>query len=296
MGEQKQFDWPRAAKLHALERVTCPGGAHVKSLLKALDAFARDKATCTETLKRISVSMGVSISTAKRARAAAVTLGVLTMYGSPTDGRSNTYQINWNVVFALPDGINAEPRSSVTPTPVKLTRDPGQPDLGPRSSWTGTPVNLTGAHRTDRLDKENATVRPAEDPSDGGEGGLRNSIQEPEASRPSGWWAWSITRKDLTNAAEMVKFFKAAVSAGIISDTAIDRVRFVALTLHASAQDDIRNHCGYLVKHLERGTWNYLSRDSVKAALKLLAADNVVLTADQIQEVRKPVQSISNVG
>lgn len=286
MDSQKQFDFPRAAKLRALERVTCAGGAHVKSLLKALDGFARDAETCTETLRRISVSMGVSVSTAKRARVAAEELGLLTVYGDPTDGRSNTYKINWQTVFNLPDGLQIRPRSKTSPTPVKMTWDPVQPDLGPRSTWTGTPVKMNGVSTTDRNDQVNATVRPAK--SDGEEGGFLDCSFEPSTSRPKGWWAWSFDRTDLKNPAEMVRLFKSAVSAGVIEDTPIDRVRFVALTLHTFGQENIRNPCGYVVTHVERGSWNYLSRESVKRALSLLAGDGLTLTPDQIIQVRQP--------
>lgn len=294
MDQQTQFDFPRAAKLRALERVACAGGsAHVKSLLKALDGFARDAESCTETLRRISVSMGVSISTAKRARAAAVELGVLTVFGDPTHGQSNTYHINWQAVFSLPDGL-VRPRSKTSPTPVNLTGAPGQPDRGPRSTWTGPPVNLTGVSTTDRNDQINATIRPATPKNqDGGGGGFGTAFPNadsatPRGAKPIGWWAWSFDRSALRDTAEMVRLFKAAVDAGFLENKRVDRVRFVALVLHTDAQESIRNVCGYVVTHVERATWNYLSRDSVKSALAKLAKDGLVLTPEEIHEVRQP--------
>lgn len=284
---QKQFDFPRAAKLRALERITCPGGANVKSLLKALDGFARDAATCTETLKRISVSMGVSTSTVKRARSAAQDLGLLTVYGCPTDGRSNTYEINWKEVFNLPDGISPKPRSKTETTQVNLNGDPGQVERGPRSICTGTQVKLNGALTTDRNDQLNATVR-SEIRTDEGEGGLNSDTPNKNDLRPSGWWAWAITRSDLTSPVEVNRLFKSAVAAGVLENRRLDLVRFVALAFHTAGQESIRNLCGYLVTHCERGSWNYLSRESVQKALKLLAKDGVSLSPEQVEEIRKP--------
>ena len=139
---QRTFDFPRAAKLNALERVEYLG--NVKGALKALDAFARDAASCTVTMKMIARSMGKSINTARRAIRAAVEANLLRVSGQCTDGCSNTYTVNWSVVFSLPDGVRKQKRKSTqTPTkpalvpPPNLGGDPSQLGRGPLPSWEG---------------------------------------------------------------------------------------------------------------------------------------------------------------
>jgi hypothetical protein len=114
---QKKFEWKRAKKLNMLERLTvacgcrvsgkrfCHCGMLVKSLLKALDGFARDHKDFAVTVARLAESMGASRATVKRAIAKAVSLKYLTVTPgdgakSPAPGRAksgtrSTYEIQW---------------------------------------------------------------------------------------------------------------------------------------------------------------------------------------------------------
>lgn len=302
---QKEFDFPRAAKLGAIERVKCPGGVNVKSLIKALDGFARNAVNCTVTKRAIAISMGYDITdpdpkvaakkvasalkAVQRATTTACDHGLLNVYGCPTDGRSNTYQINWQTLFALPDGMDSS-------RPVKcpggadiVSRVPGHHVQGGGTPCPGSLDTMSRAVPTDRIVSIYASVRPAKTNSDGG-GGFED---QEEKKKSSGWWAWRITRDDLANNDEMVRFFKAAVSASVITDSKLNRVRFVALTIHTQRQEKLENVCGYIVTHIERGSWNYLAKDAVRDAVRKC---NIQLTPEELIEVRQAVTPALNSG
>ena len=292
MSEQKQFDFPRAAKLQQLERAAMTG--NVKSLLKALDGFARDKTECIATLHSIGVSMGVSASTARRAVRDAQGLGVLEVFGCPEDGRSNLYRIVWTVVFSLPDGMTKKSRSKPLPTPTNLEGDPYQSDRGPLPTWEGTPTNLGGVSATDTNDKETATIRQPER-GDGGGGGiskLTTDNRQPTTTRPSGFWAWSVTRTDLGQQGTVLRLFAAATEAGLLSGLQLDQIRFLALVHRIRSDESIRNVTGYLVKLVETGQWNYLPADSIRKAWSQVRPGQPPPTPEQIAKVRSNLTSL----
>jgi hypothetical protein len=282
MGAQKEFDYDRGAKFNALERIACPGGATVKALLWALESFEKGNPTSTVTISILMERLQLSRSTVKRARFNAEAAGLLDVYGCPEDGQANTYRINWNEVFNLPGAENStrrvRPRSKERIPQVNLNHPPVQIGPGPGSKCTGTQVKMNRAPATSST-ATTASVRKETQTANGG------GFEEKEpANKPRGWWAWRITRDDLGNNDEMVKFFKAAVSANVITDTKINRVRFVALTIHTQRQEKLSNVCGYMVTHIERGSWNYLAKDAVRDAVRKV---NLQLTPDELAEVRQ---------
>lgn len=300
---QGQFDFTRASKLRTMERIGCSGP--VKAILKALDGFARDKAKCIETMHAIATSMGVSESTARRYIKEAKAMGVLEVTGDPTDGCSNEYRIKWEVVFSLPDRM-ATPRRRrkdstpggppartpeiapetpvkiAPPTPSKLEGDPCQDERGPLSSWKGTPVMLTGVSRTDSYDSITASVRQQKIYV----GGVGLIVKDPEgsATKRSGWWAGHIG--DLSNPTERDRLHKAAMAAGLLSDSNVDRVRVTALAMQSSSRPAAFAR-GFFVKHVEWGDWSWLDPKYVKTAMdRLLAANGLRLTREEFERVR----------
>lgn len=321
MSQQRQFDFKRATKLRALERVVCNSG--VKGLLKALDGFARDERTCKVTMKRLALSMGVSPKTAQRSIRTAEAEGLLTVTGEPVHGQANTYRIEWQRVFDLPDGVSGGVVTGPPATPVKPAGTPGQSDRGPRSICPGTPVNLGGGPRsdwggvcaTDSYDKVNDTVRPLRSvPPTGRDGGGGVQIQDPEQAisavasalaistevaeagyvgterlgRPSGWWAWKIKRGDLLSQKVMGPFFQAAVAAGLLDGKGMSAVRFLALARTTHNDPTIQNVTGYLVKIIERGDWNYLDPGAIDIAYRIVRPNDAPLTPAQRDRVREP--------
>ena len=296
MSEQKQFDFPRAAKLNALERVRV--GTSVKSLLKALDGFIRDKDRDSITLKRISQSMDCSTKTAQRAVRTAERAGLVTVWGDPSDGQANVYRIEWGVIFDLPDApakpvrrpstpgqIDRGPRTKCPPTPDKLTGDPGQNDRG------ATPPT--------KNDKETATIRQPERGHGGGGGisKLTTDNRQPSTTRPSGFWAWSVTRCELSKPATVLSLFKAATEAGYLTGLQLDQIRFLALVNRIRTDEEIRNVTGYLVATVQTGSWNYLPVDAIRKAWSQVRPGQPPPTSEQIARVKSPTfkpQTVTN--
>lgn len=291
---QRQFDFKRASKLRALERVVC--GKNVKALLKALDGFARDDRTCTVTLKRIGVSMGASEKTAQRTIRLAQAEGLLTVSGDGADGRANTYRIEWTAVFDLPDGVSGGRSGRAVETPVNSSADPGQNDRGGRSDCPPTPVNgdrggrstVTDPSPTDSIRQRTATVRQPEFHTANG-GGLspesEHSGRQPTAhSLPrSGAWAGHIEQSFPDD--ERRRLWVAACDAGLLDGSAVDRVRFIAAVLQARTRPEGKK-TGWLVRRVELGDWNYLDPKWVQSAVDKCKASGIVLTPDQVRQVR----------
>lgn len=284
MSTQKQFDFKRAAKLRALERVVC--SSRVKSLLKALDGFARDDRTCTVTIKRIGVSIGVSPKTAQRYAREAEGVGLLEVTGSSKDGQARTYRILWGVVFDLPDGVSGQRLERPTETPVNCDATPGHFDRGPRSSCPPTPVTVdqgprstvTGVYPTDSIDKVNATVRQAIQTVGGGDEVEKKKKETPPRSdnrqpttdncpRPPGWWAGKITRDDLRDRTFVVWLYGMAQRSQIIRPCHENQVRIVAVCLQAAADESLASVSGWVISTIEGGWWNRLSKDSIRVAI-----------------------------
>lgn len=330
MDSQRQFDFTRASKLRRLEQSACSG--KVKSVLKALDGFARDAARCVQTMKNIAVSMGCSVDTARRAIRAAQDAGLLHVHGEPTDGRSNMYEINWVAVFELPDGREAmttsrrkaavcqgaaetakclgpsavpAPLADCEATPSNMQGDPLQTARGPLANCRGTPGKLLGVSATVTNVKECAISRGGQTEDDDGETlgsilGKRQALCEPRTmpvstptlSNPakptrSGSWVWTIALKDLEDSAERTRIFKAAIMAGYLADSQIDRVRFRALCIHIRRHNErtkIYNPTGFLVAAIERGDWGNLPDKTVKDAVNLLKYQ---FTPQQLAEVKQ---------
>lgn len=117
----------------------------------------------------------------------------------------------------------------------------------------------------------------------GGVGMVRRTART--TAKPSGWWAGAISKESLSDRAEVVRLFQAAVAAGVLVDSPVNRVRVVALALQARSPD-VTKAGGYVIRHIEQGSWNYLSRENVNEALRRLAADKLTLTADELRQVR----------
>ena len=299
---QRQFDFNRASKLNTLECVVLT--ANVKSLLKALDGFARDAAHCTVTLKRVALSMGVSTRTAQRVCRQAEAEGLLIVSGCPEDGQSNTYAIQWGVIFNLPTGAGPKRRAKSPSPPTPLPGVPGRGEIEneshvtpdrlsplprqvvtpPLSDCQGTPDRLSGVLCTDHTDKETATIDQRENQTAGG-GGLR---VPPSAYGPprSGSWAWTVTRSELGEQATVVALFNAAVKAGLLANAQLDQIRFLALTKKIRAEETIKNPTGYLVRIVETGGWNYLPPDAVRKAWQQLRPGQPPPTGEQLTKLR----------
>lgn len=248
MGQQQQFDFPRAAKLRALERVTC--SHNVKSLLKALEAVIRDKDRDSVTYAALARSMGCSPKTAQRAVRTAEAAGLLDVWGDPTDGRSNEYRIDWVAVFDLPGAPGLPP-----PTPVKLSGDPGQVDRGPRSSCPGTPVKLTGVSAPDKERQNNATERSPEIGRAGGEG---------FSKRFSESWCGTIDRE--FPAAERRRLWQAAIGANMLAETPVNLVRFLAACRHAKTRPP-EKRTGWFKTCIEGRDWGAIDKGHLRDAL-----------------------------
>lgn len=318
---QRHFDFKRATKLNTLERVVCSSG--VKSLLKALDAFARDATHCTVTLKRLAVSMGVSVCTARRAVRQAQAEGVLIVSGSETDGSANTYTINWQVVFDLPDGVadRRRKKSGQTPiktesdTPINLIAPPYQVDRGPLSTCEGTPIKLIGVLSTDRNDKENDTVRLGEiltavgggfssrSNSAGSVGTLPAPLENPEpvhqrasetpaprqnppTSQPARRGAWAGAIDKTFHAEERTRIFRAALAAGLVTDCTRDKLRVQAAILQAMSRPDPKWVTGHLIDLIEVGDWQRLEVLHVERAAGRVLPPGRRLTTDEIKRIR----------
>lgn len=116
-GKQLEFDFQRRNKLWMLEKLQvrcdcaaegkrrCECGKTVKSLLKALDGFARNDPQCRVTVKNIGLSMGTQSTATKRAIRVTARLGYISVLsadeadGLDTDrkrsGSMSTYKIEW---------------------------------------------------------------------------------------------------------------------------------------------------------------------------------------------------------
>ncbi len=155
-----------------------------------------------------------------------------------------------------------------------------------------TLVKPVTPHKTNGKElKETKTGAEAATARNGTVGG-GEFVKAPEsAARPSGSWAGVITRASLAKPAEVVALYRAAVKAGILADTRLNRVRVVALAAQArrSSEAEIRSVGGYVIRHIERGGWNYLAPENVRIALSLLASDGLVLTKEEEAEVFQPV-------
>ena len=259
---QRTFDFPRAAKLNALERVEYLG--NVKGALKALDAFARDAASCTVTMKMIARSMGKSINTARRAIRAAVEANLLRVSGQCTDGCSNTYTVNWSVVFSLPDGVRKQKRKS--------TQTPTKPALVP-------PPNLGGVSDTDTTDKETDTERKSETPEDGG-GKL-----EIEKKQKSGAWAGAIDKDTLGRKEDLKTIRQAAVLAGLLTNDRSDVIRFYAAAYDAR-QRPAAFVGGHLINRIESASWHLLSDKGVSHAVRRLFPNSRPPTPAEIKQIK----------
>lgn len=300
MDQQKTFDYPRAAKLRTLERAAMSGA--VKSVLKALDGFARDNPEWEATLRSIAVSMGVSESTARRAVREAQNVGVLEVRGTPKNGRMNIYKILWEVVFALPDAM-AKSKPENTPeypilTPTKIDETPtkwkgypcqnggGTPvklEGDPCQVGRGTPVRLTGVSATDHTDQITATIRHGVQTDGGGDCLVRSQ------ERKSGWWVWEVTKQMLGDEAELKRIFDAAVAAGLVEDQPVYRVRVLALANKIRNTEKIKSPTGQLAWMIETGNWNYLPRDAIVRAYRKMYGQEP--TGEQIAKIKTATPS-----
>lgn len=291
MGEQQQFDFKRATKLRALERIVC--SSNVKALLKALDGFARDDRHCTVTMKRLALSMGVSPKTAQRTIRTAQAEGLVSVTGDEWDGRALTYTIEWKLVFDLPDGVSGGRRNGGDETPVKSKATPVKPSFDlttvPGQRCPRSPVNVdhgprsrvTGVCATDTNDKDNAAVRQQQI---GGVGGLIWKSPERFATRKAGWWAGHIG--DLANPEERQRLLTAAITAGYLTGSNVDRVRVWALAMQAKSRPP-GMATGHFVIHVEDGDWSWLDPKYVKSAMdRLLSAEGLRLTKAEFEGLR----------
>lgn len=126
---QMLIDYPRATKLWMLERLRAP--SRVKAFLKALDAVVRDKPQDQVTLRKLAVSMGVHVATARRAAQDAKALGWLEYTEETDSGRANTYEIIWLPIFELTHKPSDEAADISSSTPSQIARGDSQPASPP---------------------------------------------------------------------------------------------------------------------------------------------------------------------
>jgi len=84
----------------------------------------------------------------------------------------------------------------------------------------------------------------------------------------------------------MLRLYKLACQAGVVTNNIINQVRFLALVLHVKAVPAIDNVTGYIVTTLERGAWNCLPKRLVAEAAAKVGGDALKLTPEQLLEVR----------
>lgn len=285
MGQQREFDFSRAAKLNTLERVTC---AHnVKSLLKALESIIRDEIEYTVTVKRLAVSMGCSTRTTQRAIKQAKGEGLIETVGDDDSEGGNyggaTYRINWVAVFDLPAVFTAGPKKrargrtakgadmAAIPAPQSAVR--GDKLSPPPRQFVTPPVTTCHPPRdklsplgapdpntdplSDRTNDPGKFVRPF--------GVFVEVAKERSVARPVSWCG-SID--DTFDAVERKRLWAAATRAGLVIETKVNYVRFMAACVMAKTRPP---NCktGWLKTRVERGDWINIERKYILDAIQV---------------------------
>ena len=122
---QREFDFPRAAKLNVLEN--CKTKPAFKALLKALEAMIRDHESWTVTVREICESTGYSPAAIRSIIKQAEAANLITV--DRTNQSASTYAIVWETVFSLPNTEPTAPRGrrpgrSPTSGPCPCRRTP----------------------------------------------------------------------------------------------------------------------------------------------------------------------------
>ena len=306
-GKQQQMELPFAAfesiraaraRVHDALVSNCVGiSPTLKRLLQVLHRRCCGKQICWPSRRLIAEDLGYSWPTSERTITRQIHelkrrgLVMTQVRLRPDGGQSSTvYCIRYCQLRYLQgqEGSSRGTRERVSKhlpprqyclPPSSLLSSPPRQECLPPSSLLSTHELKRKEIETNRTPSVRGPLIPAKR-TDGGR------VEESSGIRKSGWWAFRFERDDLKDQSEMLRLYKLACQAGVVTNNIINQVRFLALVLHVKAVPAIDNVTGYIVTTLERGAWNCLPKRLVAEAAAKVGGDALKLTPEQLLEVR----------
>ena len=252
----------------------------LKAVLNALWHFCAGNRFCWPSHQTIAERVGYAWPASRRAlqlklaelqrRGLIVIESAERLDGSTT---SNKYRIVWG---------------NLQRTGAVLTRDRAQrPRSGKRGG--GAQASAGGALRQAPLEmelKRNGNPSTPSGSSDGGGDGNRPAVNRglPDGRTPNGRGAWTGHIGDLGERAERLRVFHDAVTAGLLADCAVDRVRFLAATIQARKRPE-GMVSGWLIQIVESSNWRRIDPAYIKRAIQQLTDLGLRLTAEERQQL-----------
>jgi len=182
----------------------------------------------------------------------------------------NVYRIDFGKLASLCDDPpplpEAEERDYWTAPADSTMRPNGRPpcvqmDAYHASKQTHLSISKNNQRTPTEHPDENAEA-------DGGGGGMKQaSIRAAAPSvKPAGWWLDSITKVELQDAPTRERLHQAAITAGVLTPSKLDRLRFMAATKKIRDDQSVENPTGYLTWIVETAVWNKLTDASIQWA------------------------------
>jgi|CXWL01.1.fsa_nt_gi hypothetical protein len=301
-GRQREFDFQRSAQLRILECAELPQRDHqgkrfnnrgaAKSLLKAIDSYARKNGKCFASMKRLAKNTGCSVKTARRLYHRLVGMqfiSVLVQHRSNGTYAAHYTAINW---VKLLDAVPAEEQKKIRagakqrPPPVK-TRGANlgvpPPNLGVPPPNLGVPppqlgsthkrnlsAGLNEMHDGDAFQKSLLKTQGKSVPTEPGS----------EEIRCWGRDHW-LTKAELRDPRIVSELFAYACERGWFQPTDFDRARFFGLVAYALRNK--KNPGGYLTiccsQHWTKAKADIPSEETASAQLSALNREAIAVGA-----------------
>ena len=276
---QQQFDFNRAAQLRILERAVIPdpppekrtarirNRGTLKSILKALDSYQRERGSCHPSISTLAHNTGLSVRTIQRGLKLLESIGLIARTsqrrhnGSAT---SNDYAINWLRLVDLAPADAAVPQlgggDNLTGGGDKLSPGGCHPDAPMKR-----PLNRPEKRKTHRA----GDVFFEEGGTEG------NRFKGSERKK---YWGFDrpLTRSDLTHGPTVSNLFRFAVARGWgdLQETEADRLKFFAIARFCVHKATDPNDCGrYLTHCLKHKLYGNIRAEDDEAARRYLAEE-----------------------
>lgn len=297
---QIKIDFNRGSQLRILERAVIPdppperrtkrirNRGTLKSILKAIDSYQRENASCFPSIPTLAMNTGFSVRTVQRGLHRLAESGIVSI--SPTRRPNGSHGSN-NISIEWVRLLDANPTDFSDAAVPQLGHDPSNETRRGGDNLTGGGDRLSPGWCQDVTPSK----RPSERPLKRKEHVAANDVfsreerrpepphREPTAGKPTGrqsrvktFWGrmQPLTRRDLTNGPTVAQLFRFAIGKGWggLQGTERDELTFFALCQFCARKATDPNNCGrYLTYLLKEKLYGNICEQDDEAARRLLA-------------------------
>lgn len=254
-GEQREFNFNRAAQLRILEQAEIQSRGPAKPVLKALDSYARESHESFPSTREIARNVGCSIKTARRALHELEELGlvVITPRLRPNGSHaSNSYVVNWIKLMELSPVSSIVSDEGGTPT---VTGGYSHGDRGVLPPWESHPKRpLKRISKPHERDEKKTSEEKARRTADLG--------------YSAHCWGKQLSRAHLTDPSSVQLLFRFAIAKNWVADSEMSRLAFFGLAHYCSQKG--KSPGAYFTDSLRKRRFNLVGADDEEWARRVI--------------------------